>query len=65
MSDHRWAVVVVYEVSADEAAAVVGGEVLHLHAEKRLGIDGPGCLDCEEPFEVAATTPCPGPAAQA
>jgi hypothetical protein len=57
---HRWGVVVVYQVSNEEAAAVTDHQVLHLHKEKLVGVDGPGCLDCEQSFEDAAGSPCPG-----
>jgi hypothetical protein len=58
MNDHRWIVAVVYELSEDEARRAATGEVVNLQHRSRIGIDGPGCLNCERPYEEAHGTLC-------
>jgi hypothetical protein len=57
---HRWIVAVIYELEEDEAQQVVSGRVVDLTHERRIGVDGPGCLDCERPYEEARGTSCDG-----
>jgi hypothetical protein len=63
MKDHRWIVAVIYELSKDEAMRAASGEVVNLQHRHRIGVDGPGCLDCERPFEEVHAMPCDAPAA--
>ena len=58
MSDHRWIVAVVYELSEEEARRAATGDVVHLQHKNRIGIDGPGCLNCERTYEDARGTLC-------
>jgi hypothetical protein len=58
-------VAVIYELKDDEAQQVVAGRVVDLTHERRIGVDGPGCLDCERPYEEARGTPCDAPAIDA
>jgi hypothetical protein len=61
---HRWIVAVIYELQEDEAQQVATGRVVNLTHERRIGVDGPGCLDCERPYEEARGTPCDARAVQ-
>jgi hypothetical protein len=58
MKKHRWIAAVIYELSEDEARRAATGEVVNLQHRHRIGVDGPGCLDCERPYEEAHGTPC-------
>jgi hypothetical protein len=58
MSDHRWIVAVIYELSGDEARRAATGEVVNLQHNDRIGVDGPGCLNCERPYEEVHGSPC-------
>jgi hypothetical protein len=58
VKDHRWIVAVVYRLSDEAAAKAAAGEVVNLGHEHRIGVDGPGCLDCERTYEDARGTPC-------
>jgi hypothetical protein len=62
MKEHRWIVAVIYELSDDEARRAAAGEVVNLQHGHRIGVDGPGCLDCERPYEEVNGTPCDAPA---
>jgi hypothetical protein len=62
MKEHRWIVAVIYELSEDEARRAAAGEVVNLQHGHRIGVDGPGCLDCERPYEEVNGTPCDAPA---
>jgi hypothetical protein len=55
---HRWIVAVIYELSEEEAGRAAAGEVVNLQHGDRIGVDGPGCLDCERPYEEVNGTPC-------
>jgi hypothetical protein len=61
MNKHRWIVAVIYELSNDEAARAAGGEVVNLQHRHRIGVDGPGCLNCERPYEEVHNMPCDAP----
>jgi hypothetical protein len=62
VKNHRWIVAVIYELSADEARRAAVGEVVNLQHGHRIGVDGPGCLNCEGPYEDVHDTPCDAPA---
>jgi hypothetical protein len=64
VKDHRWIVAVVYQLSDEAAAKAAGGEVVNLGHQHRIGVDGPGCLDCERTYEDANGTPCTAPERQ-
>jgi hypothetical protein len=64
MSEHRWIVAVIYELSDDEARRAATGEVVNLQHRHRIGVDGPGCLNCERPYEEVHGTPCDSPAVE-
>jgi hypothetical protein len=61
MKEHRWIVAVIYQLPEEAAERAVNGEVVNLGHENRIGVDGPGCLDCERPYEAARGTPCDAP----
>lgn len=58
MKEHRWIVAVIYRLSEEEAKRAANGQVVNLDHGHRIGVDGPGCLDCERPFEDVRGTPC-------
>jgi hypothetical protein len=58
MREHRWIVAVIYGLSEDEAQRAASGEVVNLQHANRIGVDGPGCLNCERPYEEVRGTPC-------
>jgi hypothetical protein len=58
MKDHRWIVAVVYRLSDAAAAQAAAGQIVHLGHDHRIGVDGPGCLDCERTYEDAHGTAC-------
>jgi hypothetical protein len=58
MKSHRWIVAVIYELSEDEARRAATGEVVNLQHKDRIGVDGPGCLNCERSYEEVHETPC-------
>jgi hypothetical protein len=60
VKEHRWIVAVIYRVSEESAAKVTRGEVVNLGHKQRIGVDGPGCLDCERTYEDAHGTLCNG-----
>lgn len=56
---HQWSVVAVYALT-DEEAAYRGPIGVPLNSRNRLSVEGPGCLNCEEPWTPAlAAKPCP------
>jgi hypothetical protein len=65
MKKHRWIAAVIYELSEDEARRAATGEVVNLQHDHRIGVDGPGCLDCERPYEEVHGAPCDPPTAKA
>ena len=48
----------VYRLSEAAAAQAAAGQIVHLGHDHRIGVDGPGCLDCERTYEDAHGTPC-------
>lgn len=65
MKRHRWVVVVTYELTEKEADARIhgpAGDPIKLDEVNRLGIDGPGCLDCEILYTEPHAEWCPAPA---
>lgn len=58
MKEHRWIVAVIYRLQDDEAQQVATGKVVNLRHERRIGVDGPGCLDCERSYDDARGTLC-------
>jgi hypothetical protein len=61
MRKHRWIAAVIYELSEDEARRAATGEVVNLQHKHRIGVDGPGCLNCERPYEEVQGAPCDPP----
>lgn len=57
---HRWIMVASHSVSPGQASAAKGGAVVTLDNKNRVGLDGPGCYDCEQTYEEAKGKPCPG-----
>lgn len=57
---HRWIVVASYELSESQAkqATTPGMKPVNLDRVNRLGVDGPGCLDCEQTYAQAVGTSC-------
>lgn len=55
---HRWIVAVVYELSEEEAELAEKGTIVNLDHGHRIGVDGPGCLNCQRPYEDARGTFC-------
>ncbi len=51
----------IYRLTEEEALRAVNGEVVNLEHGHRMGVDGPGCLDCERPFEEVRGTACEAP----
>jgi hypothetical protein len=64
MKKHRWITAVIYELSDEEARRAATGEVVNLQHEQRIGVDGPGCLNCERPYEEVQGAPCESPEAE-
>jgi hypothetical protein len=58
VKEHRWIVAVIYQLSEKEAEQADRGEIVNLDHGHRIGVDGPGCLDCERPYEDARGTFC-------
>jgi hypothetical protein len=58
VKEHRWIVAVIYRLSEEEAVRAAKGQVVNLDHGHRMGVDGPGCLDCERPFEDVRGTAC-------
>jgi hypothetical protein len=58
IKEHRWIVAVLYRLSEEEARQAADGQVVNLDHGHRIGVDGPGCLDCERPYEEAQGTNC-------
>jgi hypothetical protein len=58
IKEHRWIVAVLYRLTDEEADQAVNGQVVNLDHGHRIGVDGPGCLDCERPYEEARGTNC-------
>jgi hypothetical protein len=55
---HRWIVAVIYQLSEEEAEQVEKGTIVNLDHGHRIGVDGPGCLDCQRLYEDARGTFC-------
>jgi hypothetical protein len=55
---HRWIVAVIYQLSEEEAEQADKGTIVNLDHGHRIGVDGPGCLDCERSHEDARETFC-------
>jgi hypothetical protein len=64
MKKHRWITAVIYELSDEEARRAATGEVVNLQHRHRIGVDGPGCLNCERPYEEVQGAPCESPDAE-
>jgi hypothetical protein len=58
VKQHRWIVAVIYQLSEDEAEQVERGTIVNLDHGHRIGVDGPGCLDCQLLYEDARGTLC-------
>jgi hypothetical protein len=58
VKEHRWIVAVIYQLSEEEAEQAEGGTIVNLDHGHRIGVDGPGCLDCQRPYEEARGTFC-------
>ena len=56
--EHRWIVAVIYQLSEEEAEQAEKGTAVNLDHGHRIGVDGPGCLDCQRTFEDARGTFC-------
>jgi hypothetical protein len=64
MKKHRWITAVIYELSEEEARRAATGQVVNLQHRHRIGVDGPGCLNCERPYEEVRGVPCESPEAE-
>ena len=53
MKKHRWIVAVIYQLSEEEADQADKGAIVNLDHGHRIGVDGPGCRDCQRPYEDA------------
>ena len=58
MKKHRWIVAVIYQLSEEEAEQADKGAIVNLDHGHRIGVDGPGCRDCQRPYEDAQGTFC-------
>lgn len=59
---HQWTVFITYGLTDAEAAALEAGGEQRLDEERRVSIDGPGCVNCEETYTAElAAKPCPAP----
>lgn len=59
---HRWAVFVTYRVSQGQASAALHGAQVNLDMENMADLQGPGCIDCEQPYSKVSGEACPAPA---
>lgn len=55
---HRWIATCAYTLTDSEAAAADEGVRTELGVDK-LCTFGVGCVDCEQPYTLARTEPCP------
>lgn len=56
---HRWIMAVSYALSNGQIAAARAGSRVNLDHENRVAM-AIGCWDCEESYDVARASPCPG-----
>lgn len=67
IGEHRWIMLAVYTVTHEQAKALDGeqrtgiplDEPILFDNANRMGVDGPGCIDCEMPFRTVHKNRCP------
>lgn len=73
MRAHRWVAAITINLTPEEAAKIVGhtsndnaiGIVAEMLVDRAVMLSGPGCYECEAPYdELLANQPCPGDAAE-
>lgn len=68
---HRWIVMIVHVLTDQQGRDLIAGKIADGTAEQitwdhenRLGVNGPGCIDCEAPMHAVADQPCPADATE-
>lgn len=60
LGEHLWTVMVVYGLTAEEAATAGEGVTANLDADHRLSVSTIGCVLCEQVYEQVVGKPCKG-----